>query len=112
MYASDYKHSKYFSSRGVVLPVFVCILTCMWALWVSAFSPLPRQQLNIGGDPVTLRRGLDEPFLTGFWGAEPEQFNATTAVAYRWTTPSWRITWPMAGRGWFISASSFDAKYP
>ncbi len=109
MYASDYKHSKYFSSRGVVLPVFVCILTCMWALWVSAFSPLPRQQLNIGGDPVTLRRGLDEPFLTGFWGAEPEQFNATTSVAYRWTTPSWRITWPMAGRGWFISASSFDA---
>lgn len=90
------------------IPRTLCIALCALVLWYVGFGLMPAQTVPIGGDSNTLRRGLDEPFLRGFWGAEPAEWQRDEP-AYRWTTTDWSITWPHAGVGFFVSSITLDS---
>ncbi len=87
----------------------LCLAVCAWAVWLCGFAAAIPQKITIGGDIPTRYRGLDEPFLSGFWAAEPAEWDASTQTPYRWTSPAWAIHWPAAGNGFFVSSTSVDA---
>ena len=91
------------------LGVVACICACLLMVWVTVFHHTRPFSVSIGGDAETVRRGLDEPFINGFWPPEPDNWDPTTTPAYRWSTPQWRIQWPFVGRGYFVSSSHIDA---
>ncbi len=90
------------------LGMLACIGACLFMFWVTVVSQLQPFSVAIGGDTQSMRRGLDTPFLNGFWPPEPDNWTASQP-AYRWSTPQWQIQWPMAGRGLFVSTTHIDA---
>jgi hypothetical protein len=95
-----------------IIPRVLCFFVCAWAVLFVGYSPMPMQTVILGGDPMTHRRGLDEPFLHGFWGPEPAEWHHNEP-AYRWTTTDWSIEWPHAGSGFFVSTLDIDTSaYP
>ena len=91
------------------IAVVVCIGACLLMFWVTVLRQIGPFSIPIGGDATTMRRGLDEPYLYGFWPPEPDNWNPAVQAAYRWSTPRWQISWPMAGRGLFVSTTAIDA---
>jgi hypothetical protein len=61
----------------------------------------------VGGDQTTQLRFFDEAFITNFNPPEPDQW-PTTEQPRRWSKSTWRISWPNAGRGWWISHISIN----
>ena len=94
--------------RHEALGILVCICACLFMFWFTVFHHTHPFSVSIGGDAQTMRRGLDKPYLNGFWPPEPDNWTASQS-AYRWSTPEWQIQWPMAGRGLFVSATHIDA---
>ncbi|RLT30532.1 MAG: hypothetical protein DWI54_06240 [Chloroflexi bacterium] len=76
--------------------------------WVTVVAQIQPFSIALGGDTQSMRRGLDKPFLNGFWPPEPDNWTASQP-AYRWSTPQWQIQWPMAGRGMFVSTTHINA---
>ncbi len=91
------------------LSILACVGACLFMFWVTVVSQLQPFSVAIGGDTQNMRRGLDTPFLNGFWPPEPDNWTSTQ-TAYRWSTPQWQIQWPMAGRGMFVSTTHIDAR--
>jgi hypothetical protein len=85
------------------------ITTTRWwiAIWIGLsiavlFTPPATITLPVGGDPITGMRDYDDPYLAGFWPAEPRPWQPAMGTALRWSNADWQIHWPHAGSGWWL----------
>jgi len=85
-------------------PVSTVVWLVVWVGWSIAIliiSP-PATTIPVGGDPTTGLRDHDDPYLAGFWPAEPRPWQPASETALRWSKAEWQISWPHFGAGWWV----------
>lgn len=82
----------------------IVVWVIVWLGWSIAIlvTPPPPTTLPVGGDPITGMRDYDDPYLDGFWPAEPRPWQPAMGSALRWSKADWQISWPHAGAGWWL----------
>jgi hypothetical protein len=88
------------------MPYLVLLMSVVTVVVVGTSSPTTLS-VAVGGDQTTQLRYFDEPFITNFNPPEPEEW-PTSEQPRRWSKSNWRISWPNAGLGWWISHISVN----
>ena len=89
-----------------IMPYLAILMSVATVVIVGIMRPAPLV-VAVGGDQTTQLRYFDDPFITNFNPPEPEQW-PTDEQPRRWSKSTWRISWPNAGSGWWISHISVN----
>ena len=89
-----------------IMPYLAIVMSVATVVIAGSMRPAP-VIVAVGGDQVTQLRYLDEPFLSNFNPPEPDTW-PTDEQPRRWSKSVWRISWPNAGHGWWISHMSIN----
>lgn len=88
------------------MPYLAIVMSVATVVIAGSMRPAP-VFVAVGGDQTSQLRHLDEPFLSNFNPPEPDAW-PTDEQPRRWSKSAWRISWPNAGRGWWISHISIN----
>jgi hypothetical protein len=88
------------------MPYLTIVMSVVTVVIIGTARP-PAVSIAVGGDQTTQLRYFDDPFITNFNPPEPQQW-PTTEQPRRWSKSAWRISWPNAGHGWWISHISVN----
>lgn len=89
-----------------IMPYLAIAMSVATVVVAGSIRPAPLF-VAVGGDQTTQLRHLDEPYITNFNPPEPEAW-PTDEQPRRWSKSAWRISWPNAGHGWWISHISIN----
>lgn len=89
-----------------IIPYLVMMMIVTTACVIGLTTPVA-YEIAVGGDRVSQLRYLDEPFIANFNPPEPAEW-PTSEQPRRWSKSDWRISWPNAGQGWWISHISVN----
>lgn len=89
-----------------IMPYLTIVLSVVTVVIIGTARP-PAVSIAVGGDQTTQLRYFDDPFITNFNPPEPDEW-PTTEQPRRWSKSAWRISWPNAGHGWWISHISVN----
>lgn len=93
------------AGRHIREPRLWAALGCGLLLWSLAYQVPYRFQLDIGGDPRTLRQHDDDPYLDNFNAPEPDKlYLKPGAVPFRWARDTSTISIPGLGGGRWSAA--------
>ena len=89
-----------------IMPYLAMLMSLATVVGIGLARPTPLT-VAVGGDQISQLRFFDEPFINNFNPPEPDEW-PTDEQPRRWSKSNWRISWPNAGYGWWISHISIN----